>query len=98
MFTLDISATADEHLALLHADASAQRHYKAISKALRLLAQNPRHPSLQTHQWVSESCPHGDKLWEAYAENQTSGAYRIFFCYPPGRAGVLCIVAITPHP
>ena len=99
MFSLENSATADEQLSLLRADRSApQRHYKAVSKALRLLVQNPRHPSLQTHEWVSELCPHGHKLWEAYAENQTSGAYRIFFCYAPGRPRVLCIVAITAHP
>lgn len=98
MFELEISAQADEHLKSLRADRSVARHLKAVEKALRFLRQDPRHPALNTHVWKSEKCPHGDKLFEAYAENKTPGAYRIFFCYPPGRPNIITIVAITPHP
>ena len=83
MFVLDRTEQAADQLARLRAAPDLQKRYKAVSKALRLLAENPRHPGLQTHQWKGNVCPHGDKLWEAYAENQTPGAYRIFFCYPP---------------
>jgi hypothetical protein len=36
-------------------------------------------------------------MFEAYAQNDTPGAYRIMWCYGPGK-GEITIVAITPHP
>ena len=40
---------------------------------------------------------------EAYAQNNTTGAYRIFFCYMKEESGgkkqaVISVIAITPHP
>lgn len=98
MWELEISAAAEAELRRLKADASRQKQYKAVTKALSMLRTNPRHPGLNTHVWKAKACPHGDKLFEAYAENNTPGAYRIFFCYPPHTTRVICIVAITPHP
>jgi hypothetical protein len=70
-----------------------------VTKAIRLLAQNPRHPSLQTHEFTSKKNPYDPdgKVFEAYAQNKTPGAYRIFWCYGPGK-GEITILAITPHP
>jgi len=101
MFELAWTTTAEAHFESLRTDRSLSKRLKAVRKALRLLAENPRHPSLNTHEWKSEKCPHGGKLFEAYAENHTAGAYRIFFCYPPSmevNSKTICIVAITPHP
>jgi hypothetical protein len=98
MFALKMSEQADQQLSALKSDRSQLRRAKAVGKALRFLAENPRHPSLNTHVWTGELCPHGEKQFEAYAENNTPGAYRIFFCYAPGEQQTLYIVAITPHP
>ena len=38
-----------------------------------------------------------EPVFEAYAENQTPGAYRIFWCYGPDKKQIT-IIAITPHP
>ena len=97
-FELERSDGAATDLSLLEADAGLYRQLKAVRKALGLLQQNPNHPSLNVHPYLSESCPHGDTLYEAYAQNRTPGAYRIFFCYPPAKRGWILIVAITPHP
>jgi len=65
---------------------------------------NLRHPSLATHKYESLEGPNGEEVFEAYAQNQTPGAYRVFFVYGPDRTEgkkripVLTIVAITPHP
>jgi hypothetical protein len=60
---------------------------------------NLRHPGLQTHEFHSVPCPHGGKLFEAYAENRTPAAYRIFWCFvPPPARDTILVVAITPHP
>jgi hypothetical protein len=73
--------------------------FKQVNKAIRLLADNPRHPGLQTHEFTSMPNPYdqGQKVFEAYAQNQTPGAYRVFWCYGPG-AKEITIIAITPHP
>jgi len=94
-FTLAAKAT----LATLEADPSQAKRLKAVHAALGKLERNLRHPGLNTHEFKGEQCPHGGKLFEAYAQNRTPGAYRIFWCYMPAPAvDTILIVAITPHP
>jgi hypothetical protein len=50
-----------------------------VVKTLKLLTQNPKHHSLQTHIYHSLQGPSGEKVFEAYAEQSTSAAYRVFF-------------------
>lgn len=38
-----------------------------------------------------------NKVFEAYAQNRTPGAYRIFWCYGPQKTQIT-VLAITPHP
>jgi len=73
--------------------------FKQVHKCLMLLRENPRHPGLQTHEYDSLKHPHskGEKVFEAYAQNKTPGAYRAFWCYGPEK-GQLTVIAITPHP
>jgi len=76
-----------------------QKRLKAVRSALGKLEMNTRNPGLRTHKIKGRECPHGGDLWEAYAQNHTPGAFRIFWCYaPPPPLGVILIVAITPHP
>lgn len=97
-FELDRTDAAEAQLAALEADAGLHRQLKAVRKALGLLQTNPQHPGLNVHPFKGEPCPHGDTLFEAYAQNRTPGAYRIFFCYVPAQRGRILVVAITPHP
>jgi hypothetical protein len=73
--------------------------FKQVAKAIQFLLHDPRHPGLQTHEY--SSIPHpferNGKVFEAYAQNQTPGAYRIFWCYGPAKDEIT-IIAITPHP
>jgi len=77
---------------------------KQVRKVLGYLETNPRHPSLNTHQYDSLSGPNGEEVFEAYAQNDSPGAYRVFFMYRPDRkegkkrVPGLMIIAITPHP
>lgn len=96
-FRLDFTDTAIEDLKGLKENLSLKKRYKAVSKALEFLQQNPRHPSLQTHPYSSLKGPHGEKVFEAYAEQHTPAAYRIFFYYGSSRATIV-ILTITPHP
>jgi hypothetical protein len=73
--------------------------FKQVYKTFELLANNPRHPGLQTHEYDAIQNPYkpNEKVFEAYAQNRTPGAYRVFWCYGPGK-NQLTIIAITPHP
>lgn len=77
----------------------AEGLFKQVHKAIDLLRDNPKHPGLHTHEYVSITNPYDKnaKVFEAYAQNATQGAYRIFWCYGP-KAGEITILAITPHP
>lgn len=73
------------------------KRLKAVQKALGYLQTNPRHPGLNTHKYNSLSGPNGEDVFEAYAQNKTPGAYRIFWYYGPENKAIT-IIAITPHP
>jgi hypothetical protein len=77
----------------------AEGLFKQVTKCVELLLQNPRHPGLNTHEYTSIANPHdpNGKVFEAYVQNRTPGAYRLFWCYGPNR-GEITIIAITPHP
>ena len=97
MFRLQWADTAEETYDQLKQDESQHKRYKAVKKTLNLLAADPRHNSLQTHPYASLRGPNEEKVFEAYAEQNTPAAYRVFFYYGPSR-GVITVFAITPHP
>ncbi|HUG70771.1 MAG TPA: hypothetical protein VMM76_23685 [Pirellulaceae bacterium] len=70
-----------------------------VAKTVNLLRGNPKHPGLHTHEYDSIVNPYDKKkkVFEAYAQNKTPGAYRVFWCYGPD-AKQITIIAITPHP
>jgi len=78
-------------------DPSKVKILNAVNKALGLMETNLRHPSLNTHEYTSFSGPNGEKVFEAYAQQKTPCAYRIFWYYGPER-NMISIIAIIPHP
>ena len=94
---------AKANLAALMAPSKAGVR-KQVQKTLGLLETNPRHPSRNTHKYDSITGPNGEEVFEGYAQNETPGAYRVFFVYGPDRTerkkhvAVITILAITPHP
>jgi hypothetical protein len=96
-FELLFTDQAGADLDSLEADAGLAKRLKAVRKALALLETNPRHPGLSTHKFSSLSGPRGEEVFEAYAENKTPAAWRIFWYYGPDKRQIT-ILAITPHP
>ena len=101
---IKFTPTADEQYTTLETAASKAAVFEQVRKALGYLEIDPHHPSLHTHEFTSLTGANGEKLFEAYAQNNTPGAYRIFWHYGPDevkgkkRIPVITIVAITPHP
>ncbi|HEY8191983.1 MAG TPA: hypothetical protein VIG74_06125 [Alphaproteobacteria bacterium] len=96
-FSLKFTPQAESNLDALEADKSLFKRLKAVRKTLGYLETNPRHPSLNTHKYSALIGPNGEEIFEAYAENKTPAAYRIFWFYGPGKKEIT-IIAITPHP
>ena len=97
MSSLRFTDQADLDLSALENSPDLAKRFKSVRKALGFLQANPRHPGLNTHKYTSLAGPKGEDVFEAYAENNTPGAYRIFWMYGPGK-DVITILAITPHP
>ncbi len=105
MFQLEFTHAAQAHLDKIEKDKSHPGLAKQVKRALGYLQVNPKHPSLNTHPYDSIPNPidSKEKVFEAYAQNNTPSAYRIFFIYgsakiPPTRGKVITIIAITEHP
>ncbi len=96
-FELLFTDRADADLNSLEADASLAKRLKAVRKALGLLETSPRHPGLNAHKFSSLKGPGGEEVFEAYAENRTPAAWRIFWYYGPNKKQIT-ILAITSHP
>lgn len=96
-FRLLFTAEAVSNLEALEADGDLAKRLKVVRKTLGLLETNPRRPGLATHEFRSLTGPGGEKVYEAYAEQSTPAAYRVFWHYGPGK-GVITILAITRHP
>ena len=99
MFELVFTHSAQQELDRLEDSPRYTGLVKQIKKTLGFLQTSPRHPSLQTlvfHSLQHPSQPR-EKVFEAYVQQHTPAAYRLFWCYGP-RKGQITIIAITPHP
>jgi len=96
-FSLSYTPTADTQLDALEKDKGLAKRCKAVKKTLGFMETNLKHPGLNTHKYDSLIGARGEDVFEAYAENNTPAAYRIFWHYGP-KKGQITIVAITDHP
>lgn len=101
---IKFTPTADRQYALLENASPHAALFGQVRKAIGYLEIDPHHPSLNTHEFTSLAGANGEKVFEAYAQNNTPCAYCIFWHYGPDeikgkkRIPVVTILAITPHP
>jgi hypothetical protein len=101
---IKFTPTADAQLTALENTPAKAALLAQVRKSLGYLQLDPHHPGLHTHEFLSLTGVNGEKIFEAYAQNNTPCAYRIFWHYGPDeakgkkRTPVITIVAITPHP
>lgn len=99
MFVVVFTRRAKEELERLEDSPRYTGLVKQVKKTLGFLQTNPRHSSLHTHVFHSLEHPYNsrEKVFEAYVQQHTPAAYRLFWCYGPQK-GHLTVIAITPHP
>jgi hypothetical protein len=74
-----------------------EKFFRKLVKVLGFLGADPRHRSLQTHGIDVLTDKYGFKVFEAYLENRTPAAGRIFWAYGPDK-GDITILGVEPHP
>jgi hypothetical protein len=101
---IQFTPTADQQLTALEDALANAALFEQVRKAIGYLEIDPHHPGLHTHEFTSLTGVNGEKVFEAYAQNNTPGAYRIFWHYGPDetrgkkRIPVITVLAITRHP
>jgi hypothetical protein len=104
-YKLRFTPTADKQLAGIENNNSLEHISGQIHKTLGYLETNLRSKSLQTHEFESLTRRYGKKVFEAYVQQNSPAAYRIFWLYGPDeideagkRIPVITVLAITQHP
>ncbi len=104
-YKLRFTLTADDQLTKIENNPALTGVFKQVRKTLGYLETNLRAKSLQTHEFESLTKRYGKKVFEAYVQQKTPGAYRLFWHYGPDETGkngeriaIITVVAIIPHP
>lgn len=102
---LRFKPTASGELDRIENDPASKGILNQVRKTLGYLETNLKAKSLQTHEFESLTRRYGVKTFEAYAQQNTPNAYRVFWQYGPdeidkngNRISILTIVGIGPHP
>lgn len=96
MFNIKMTPLALKQLEEIKKREPRQGLLKQITKTIRFLSENPKHPSLHTHKNQKLSNLHGLNIFQVYAQNYTPRAYRIFFIY--SAKNEITITSIEAHP
>lgn len=102
---LRFSFEADEQLSKIENTPALQGVLKQVRKTLGYLETNLEANSLQTHPYESLSRRYGRKVFQSYIQQDTPGAYRVFWYYGDDetdkkgrRIPIITVVAIHLHP
>jgi hypothetical protein len=100
-FTDDARDTLDQLTAGGNATATK---LKKVRKALAFLQTDPQYPGLHSHLYENFPGLPNEKVWDSYVENNTPGAWRIYWIYGPDEkneanepVSVITVVVIGPH-
>jgi hypothetical protein len=78
-------------------DPEEEKLARKFFKTLDLLASNPRHNSLASHEIDELTKRVGFKVFQSYLENRTPAAGRLFWAYGPDSAQIT-VLGLEPHP
>ncbi|MDD4875888.1 MAG: hypothetical protein PHQ86_01970 [Dehalococcoidales bacterium] len=96
---------ADEQLTKLENTPALEGVLKQVRKILGYLETNLEANSLHIHPHKALSIRYNQKINESYVQQDTPGAYRVFWYYGKDELDkkrkpipIITVVAITPHP
>ncbi len=68
-----------------------------IKAAITKLAHSPKYKGLNSHKYDSLTEKYNCEVWESYVQNNTLGAWRIFWRYGKEK-DMITLLLVTPHP
>ena len=68
-----------------------------IKAAITKLAHSPKYKGLNSHKFSSLNEKYACEVWESYVQNNTPGAWRIFWRYGKEK-DMITLLLVTPHP
>ena len=81
-FRLVFTSEANDVLRDLESPQYATK-LKKVRKTLGLIQQDPSYPGFKSHNYRSLHGSGGEDVWDSYVENNTPGAWRVFWhCGP----------------
>ncbi len=102
---LRFKPAANEEYDKLKSSPALKGILKQVNKTLGYLETNLKSKSLQTHEFESLTKRYGIKIFEAYAQQDTPGAYRVYWHYGDDeldkngkRIAIITVIDILPHP
>lgn len=102
---LRFKPSANEQYDSIKSNPALKGILKQVRKTLGYLETNLRAKSLQTHKHESLTRRYGIEVFEAYVQQDTPGAHRVFWHYGPDEIAengkhipIITVVAIIPHP
>jgi hypothetical protein len=95
-FRLVFTTEAQDVLKHLESPQYAKKP-KKVRKTLGLIQQDPTYRGLRSHKYRSLHGSGGEDVWDSFVENNTPGAWRVFWHDGPA-ADCITIVTIGPHP
>jgi len=102
---LRFKASANEQYERIKSAPALKGVFKQVRKTLGYLETNLQAKSLQIHKYESLTRRYGIPVFEAYVQQDTPAAYRVFWHYGPDELDesgrhipIITIVAITSHP
>lgn len=95
-FKLQMTPESKLQLSSIMQDKSKLGLQKQLKKALTLLSENPKYPSLKSHPLAGSEESTGIKVWTSYVQNNTPAAHRILWAYSKTQKEII-ILQIIPH-
>ncbi len=96
IFKIKWTHIAEEQYNEIKNNNSKQGLFKQVKNTIKFLSVNPRHQSLNAHEYETLTQQFGQRVFVAYIQNKTPAAYRLFFYY--SGKNEITIKSITKHP
>ena len=96
-FKLQITDELREHLKSISQNPAMAGLEFQLKAAITKIAHDSRYKGLNSHKYESLNDRYGQEIWESYVQNNTPGAWRLFWFYGPEKDEITLVLA-TPHP
>jgi hypothetical protein len=96
-FRLQLTPECKAQLSAVSANPQREGLEFQIKAAITKLLHDPKYKGLNTHRFQALSEKYQCDVWESYVQNNTPGAWRLFWRYGPDEKDITLLL-VTPHP